>query len=472
MEADGDARFTMESMPMTDIDLHDIRDFILNTVLEMFDKIFGLSVLVSDAEMFEIENGGRTAASVHCAGDLLAGVVLTLNSRFANLLADKISDTAMREKRHFGALFEGCDYICGKLDSHLKDLGLACALSSPFVVSGGDFRTAPTAMEKSERFAFQYEEQVILVELGLKMLEKRGPEPKEMPKPGKRDSADVKQPDMRAYLENAVPTMFDRMFSIKNVTPGATPNPPGGQLLASSVCLAGNMSGCAHLIVGEEFAKLMTAAMFDLTPDEIENVNEIHTVIGQAGIILARNLKQHLNEIGHSPELANPLVTSGTDFTMDHLRMTRHEALDFTQDGTPISFHVSLDVPGEPAILDADSAGVPDAPAVGGKTSPNGESQSEELPTSGLAERAGRDFIFDIPLDVSAELGHASKKIKELLEISEGSVITLTELENDPVDILVNGVLVARGEVVVENGKYGVRITEVKNPSERLKTKI
>ena len=79
------------------------------------------------------------------------------------------------------------------------------------------------------------------------------------------------------------------------------------------------------------------------------------------------------------------------------------------------------------------------------------------------------DFILDIPLDVSAELGRTRLLINELLQLGQGSVIELNKLAGEPLEIYVNGKLVARGEAVVINEKFGVRLTDIISPMERVK---
>ncbi len=79
------------------------------------------------------------------------------------------------------------------------------------------------------------------------------------------------------------------------------------------------------------------------------------------------------------------------------------------------------------------------------------------------------DFILDIPLSVSAQLGSTQLLINELLQLGQGSVIELNKLAGEPLEILVNGKLVARGEAVVINEKFGVRLTDIISPIERVK---
>ena len=74
----------------------------------------------------------------------------------------------------------------------------------------------------------------------------------------------------------------------------------------------------------------------------------------------------------------------------------------------------------------------------------------------------------DVPLDLSVELGRARMSIQDLLNVSPGSVVELDKIAGEPLDFMVNGRLVARGEAVVVNDKFGVRITDIISPSERI----
>jgi flagellar motor switch protein FliN/FliY len=89
--------------------------------------------------------------------------------------------------------------------------------------------------------------------------------------------------------------------------------------------------------------------------------------------------------------------------------------------------------------------------------------------TSGETKPRDLDFLLDIPLEVSVELGRATILINDLLQLGQGSVIELTKLAGEPLEILVNGKLIARGEPVVVNEKFGVRITDIISPIERVK---
>lgn len=87
----------------------------------------------------------------------------------------------------------------------------------------------------------------------------------------------------------------------------------------------------------------------------------------------------------------------------------------------------------------------------------------------GITGRPDLDVILDIPVTISMEVGRTSITIRNLLQLNQGSVIELDRLAGEPLDVLVNGTLIAHGEVVVVNEKFGIRMTDVISPSERIK---
>ena len=100
----------------------------------------------------------------------------------------------------------------------------------------------------------------------------------------------------------------------------------------------------------------------------------------------------------------------------------------------------------------------------------NIDGEEGELEEKDTEEPANLDLILDIPLSVTVELGRSKMLINDLLQLGQGSVIELTKLVGDPLEVLVNNKLVARGEVVVVNEKFGVRLTDIVTPMERVKS--
>ena len=83
-------------------------------------------------------------------------------------------------------------------------------------------------------------------------------------------------------------------------------------------------------------------------------------------------------------------------------------------------------------------------------------------------DRMSLDFILDIPLQVTVELGRTKLLVKDILQLNQGAVVELTKLAGEPLDIFVNSKLVARGEAVVVNEKFGVRLVDIVSPNERV----
>jgi flagellar motor switch protein FliN/FliY len=99
------------------------------------------------------------------------------------------------------------------------------------------------------------------------------------------------------------------------------------------------------------------------------------------------------------------------------------------------------------------------------------ESETDEARPSDESKRVSPDLdvILDIPVQLAMEVGRTSISIRNLLQLNQGSVIELDRLAGEPLDVLVNGTLIAHGEVVVVNEKFGIRMTDVISPSERIK---
>ncbi len=108
----------------------------------------------------------------------------------------------------------------------------------------------------------------------------------------------------------------------------------------------------------------------------------------------------------------------------------------------------------------------------------NEQDETESAPLQDLKDESASgqglgndnlDVILEIPVSLSMEVGRTNIAIRNLLQLNQGSVVELDRLAGEPLDVLVNGTLIAHGEVVVVNEKYGIRLTDVMSPSERIK---
>ena len=97
---------------------------------------------------------------------------------------------------------------------------------------------------------------------------------------------------------------------------------------------------------------------------------------------------------------------------------------------------------------------------------------SELKQSKTISDSKNIDFILDIPLEVTVELGRTSMPIYDLLQLGQGSIVELNKLAGEPLEILVNQKLIAKGEVVVVNEKFGIRLTDVVSPKERVQNLV
>ncbi len=109
------------------------------------------------------------------------------------------------------------------------------------------------------------------------------------------------------------------------------------------------------------------------------------------------------------------------------------------------------------------------APAAGAAGAAGGGGAAEaKRPSSDKSQVQSLDFILDIPLRVTVELGRTKMLIRDILQLAQGSVVELSKFAGEPLEVLVNEKLVARGEVVVVNEKFGIRLTDIISPVERI----
>ncbi len=130
------------------------------------------------------------------------------------------------------------------------------------------------------------------------------------------------------------------------------------------------------------------------------------------------------------------------------------------------------------ALEESKPAAAPSAPESGGGLSgaiatpaPNVAPAAFTTFSDSVVPGAGNDInmILDIPVQLTVELGRTRIPIKHILQLAQGSVVELDALAGEPMDVLVNGFLIAQGEVVVVNDKFGIRLTDIVTPSERMR---
>jgi flagellar motor switch protein FliN/FliY len=238
-----------------------------------------------------------------------------------------------------------------------------------------------------------------------------------------------------------------------------------------------------------------------LSEDSIANVTD---AFSQLGVVMSNSLSASLNT-GLQSEIGQSAINSLNLATLFAADEVVHCAIRARVDGADLNLDYfapkSMEEKMNASILSAvqpESAGIPDEKVaaepvyddrtidltgVASDAGPSGaellgsfkdeksEMKFPEFSQESSTERKSSkniDMLMDVPLEVTVELGRTKMSIKDLLDLGEGSIIELDKLAGEPVDFLVNGQLISRGEVVVIDENFGVRITEIVSPADRL----
>ena len=163
-------------------------------------------------------------------------------------------------------------------------------------------------------------------------------------------------------------------------------------------------------------------------------------------------------------------MTEGNNKDKDADQPSEEKSEDSAEENIQ-STHASSETATGAESLNDESSEISKAHAPVNQPDPPPEEQ-DQAPAAEM--RAVEDFdlnlLLDIPLEITVELGRTRIQIQELLNLGPGSTVTLSKLEGEPVDILANDKLIARGEVVLQNKKYGIRITEITSRMDRIKS--
>jgi flagellar motor switch protein FliN len=493
----------------------DIRETIIASINNVFDTMFSMEVSLGE-DLSEIPSDEkRVVGSVNFAGEL-AGIInihisdnlsRTLTAKMMGIEEDEIED----DDEIKDLIGEMINIVGGNLKSAFTDVGISCAISTPSLTAGSDFMIASLNMETYERLVFQAETYLFMVEMGalLKSDAEKISEGDEYLE--KIDREKLKSLDVRSLVADSVVDIFDTMFSMEvAVSEADSEMGTSEKRMVGSIKIAGDVAGVVSLHISDRFSRTMTAQMLGIEEDEIEDDDEVKDLIGEVINIISGNLKSAYVDAGISCAISPPAITIGSDFTIDSLNIESYERFDFQYQDDIFQVEVGVKPSDKltgfeigTSVSDKDSG---DATAEDINDSPEVETVSDELNTEegdamvpedsqnresggpdkekvpdlqkddssegvepGLADPKSMDFLLNLPLDITVEYGRARRKIAQLLEFTKGTVIELSKLKGEPVDILANNKLIAKGEVIVENDKYGIKITEIISRLERIK---
>ena len=478
------------------IDALDVKAQISGCIVETFSTMLSLEIQSAEAEPLPVSGVQRMVGTLNFAGSVTGIFNLQVTFDFACRMTAALHgihpeqvDTGSDVR---DVIAEITNIVGGNLKSALDDAGYPCILSTPSITTGTDFSIRSLSMDRFERCAYQHGSDILIVEVGLKTLERAeiGPDlgsPAMIGSLPEVDFAKLAALDYKTRLSEAAADVFDTMLSLqlKPSEAAGDTGVTGARAVVASVCFAGDATGIVSVHMPEEFARILTATMLGMEPEELEGIDEIRDLMGELSNIIGGNLKSALTDAGLRCALSAPSFTTGSDFKIESLNLERYERFAFACEGRnvfvemgiKISDHVQKDRPTETASHEKPEPAadrlVPQAaaaPAAAEKKPAAVSPPPAGDPTKpSAAEDLGLEILLDIPMELTVELGRTKIPIRELLKLSPGSAVKLAKFEGEPVDILANDVLIARGEVVVRNEKYGIRITQITSRMDRLR---
>jgi flagellar motor switch protein FliN len=495
---------------MSTIENFDLQSHISASVVETFATMLTLEIQPVDVEPPPGSGVARMVGTLNFAGNVSGIFNVQTTIDFGRLMASGLLGMEPEEVDPASdirdLLAEITNIVGGNLKSALNDAGHACVLSTPSITYGSDFTIKSLSMDRFARFAFQHADHVLIVEVGLKAVAGADggidlSSPEAMSRLPDVNIEKLNALDYKTRVSEATTNVFDTMLSFKlEPVEAVTSSSLTGIRDVSSVCFAGDANGIVSLHVPEDLARMMAASMLGMEPEEIKGHAEIEDLLGEIGNIIGGNLKSALTDAGLRCALSSPSFTTGSDFMIESLNLERYERYAFQCEGRAVFVELGIkivdlvktavqtgkgihyevvdsqgDGGGKPQAQEKRSAPAASALAPAEDKPPKPSAAPPPPAAPGTAEPApapedfGLEILLDIPVELTVELGRTKIPIQDLLRLGPGAPVKLAKLEGEPVDILANDVLIARGEVVVRSEKYGIRITEITSRMDRLK---
>lgn len=419
-------------------------------VFDTFDAMLSMNLEQVGKKMDPNLNDQRLVGAVNFAGEAVGTLSLHISQAFAKEVTASMlgieTEEIESEEEVKDVLGELTNIISGHLKSDFTDMDLACVISTPSITHGSDFKLETAEVGEFRQWIYRHKENEIIVEISLKedlgnKLDVHGEEVS-----AHEVLAMINSVDVPTTVINSVIDVFYTMLSMElDNIPAVPENFREEKRTVGTVSFAGDVDGLFNIQVNDKFARIMTAAMLGMEEDEVVGEEEIFDVIREMSNIIGGNLKSTFVDAGLKCVLSVPSLANGLDFRVEALNIIQTQRFLFKyQDHTIIvDAGIKKDESAESRLADA-----------------TGEVPEEEAPAPEEAS-SNLDLIMGIPLEVTVELGTTKKRVRELLKMGQGSVVGLSQLEGEPVDLLVNDTLVAKGEVQVDKEKYGIRIVEV-----------
>lgn len=442
---------------------------IQKTLVDTFETMLSMDLEAGQEDRTIVPGKDRVVASVHFAGEIVGVMGLHVTWGFGRIIAGAmlgIEDDEIKDDEEVkDVIGEIANIVAGNLKTDFMDSGLSLVLSTPSITRGNDFKIDPPDIAEPQYLKFVHKEHELNLDVYLK--EEKGAT-EEVSAVGGSSSDEINQRinsvDIRTAIINSVIDVYYTMLSMEVEHIKEVPDSfQESQRTVGSVTFAGDVDGIFNIQVNDDFARAMTAAMLGIEAYEVESEEDVFDVIREMSNIIGGNLKSQFVDAGLSCILSTPSITNGVNFKVETMGTIRPELFVFSYEDQTILVEAGVKKQEGASVAKAksdDEGEEASAPKTDKRQKDQFSLTAEDLKNVGI--------ILDIPMELTVELGRTKKKINDLLRIGSGSVIKLEQLEGEPVDILINQTLIARGEVVVEKEKYGIRISHIVSRKERI----
>ncbi len=489
---------------MVDIKRFDIATTVTDSLIDVFDMMLSMKLQLSDNEAQPIDNDERIVGSVSMAGRVLGCINIEVSRNFSRKMTAAMLDVSVDEigsdDEVKDVIREMCNIVGGNLKSAFCDVGLVCELSPPSFTTGDDFRIESLNTVRHERYVFNCKEDIIIVEVGIRVGEAEEGDDTSVKNAVELKPIDIQKVedfDVKSPIVDQTIEVFDMMLSMEitgsDENLKATLNT---DRLVGAVSFIGSLMGHFSIHVNKEFSHKMTAAMLGIEVEEVEGGEDVRDVISELCNIIGGNLKSKFCDAGLICDVSTPTLTTGKSFKIEVKDMVRYDSFSFRYGETPIVVEVVLKVADPPKEKDGKESssqgkdGELSQSDIDAMLAENTASEDEEAPMEttpadsetdkgfdalddpDMDDEDKIDFILDVPLDIVVELGRNKMQITDLYKVGPGSIVEFANLAGEPLDILVNGTLIAKGEVMVQGEKYGIRIVDILSRSERIRSMI
>jgi len=454
--------------PMEKITDDTIRKSIESTLIETFDAMLSMAVEAVDDSKATGIHEDLMVGTIHFGGEVVGVMRFNLSEAFARTVTSTMlaieADEIKSNEEINDVIGELASIVAGNLKTEFLDAGLTCAISTPSITSGSDFKIDPADIAPPVKFTFRQEDEYVQIEFCAK--EEVGTKADIMSELSSEVVLErIAGVDIETAIVNSVIDVFHTMLDMEVEAIQQVPESFAEEMrTVGSVTFAGEVDGMFNIQVNDDFGKEMTAAMLGREVDTVESEEEVYDAIREVSNIIGGNLKSNFVDAGLSCVLSTPSITNGRDFKVSSTRVIKPARFLFSHKERVIIVEAGVKRERSAAVEKADETEEKSVPAE--DVQPVGPASTD----SEVDQFKNLGLVMDIPLQVTVELGRSRKRINDVLKMGPGAVVELEQMEGEPVDILINQTLIAKGFVVVEKEKYGIRISEIVSRKERMKS--